>query len=216
MSEMVPCRLCGKCMTLRAMQKHMGHHHEQLALFALPPNLDGTEEDHEEDELNSLSNNDDAGSDKEWLENEESDMSDASDPDEIADERQRFVEAVESLEGPISPDTFRKIFTGLGSTEDEADDITYGVGDSEPQIELEAKAGHLSDSLHNDTDSELGITDLAAQRNYRKKLRERLEELVSCDSHCTLWRLERHTDLYLGASSCFQLSVATGRGISKG
>jgi hypothetical protein len=128
MSEMVPCRLCGKCMTLRAMQKHMGHHHEQLALFALPPNLDGTEEDHEEDELNSLSNNDDAGSDKEWLENEESDMSDASDPDEIADERQRFVEAVESLEGPISPDTFRKIFTGLGSTEDEADDITYGVG----------------------------------------------------------------------------------------
>jgi hypothetical protein len=176
MSEMVPCRLCGKCMTLRAMQKHMGHHHEQLALFALPPNLDGTEEDHEEDELNSLSNNDDAGSDKEWLENEESDMSDASDPDEIADERQRFVEAVESLEGPISPDTF----------------------------------------LHNDTDSELGITDLVAQRNYRKKLRERLEELVSCDSHCTLWRLERHTDLYLGASSCFQLSVATGRGISKG
>ena len=60
MSEMVPCRLCGKRMTLRAMQKHMGHHHEQLALFALPPNLDDTEEDHEED-LSSVSNNDDAG-----------------------------------------------------------------------------------------------------------------------------------------------------------
>jgi hypothetical protein len=185
MSEMVPCRLCGKRMTLRAMQKHMGHHHEQLALFALPPNLDDTEEDHQEDQLSSLSNNDDAGSDKERLENEVSDMSDASDPDEIPDERQSFVDAVESLEGPISPDTFRKLFTGLGSTEDETNDITYGVGDSEPQIELEAKAGHLSDNLHNDTGSELGITDLVAQRDYRKKLRERLEELVSCGFRCT-------------------------------
>lgn len=67
MSEMVHCRLCGKRMTLRAMQKHMGHHHEQLALFALPSNLDDTEEDHEE-ELGSLSNNDEVGSDKERLE----------------------------------------------------------------------------------------------------------------------------------------------------
>ena len=97
MSAMLPCRLCGKFMTLRAMQKHMGHHHEQLALFALPPNLDDTEEDHEEDQLSSLSNNDDAGSDKERLENEVSDMSDDSDPDEMPDERQSFMDAVESL-----------------------------------------------------------------------------------------------------------------------
>ena len=97
MSEMVHCRLCGKFMTLRAMQKHMGHHHEQLALFALPPNLDDTEEDHEEDQLSSLSNNDDAESDKERLEKEVSDMSDDSDPDEMPDERQSFMNAVESL-----------------------------------------------------------------------------------------------------------------------
>ena len=85
MSEMVPCRLCGKRMTLRAMQKHMGHHHEQLALFALPPNLDDTEEDHEED-LSSVSNNDDAGTDEEKIENEANDVSDESEPDEIVDE----------------------------------------------------------------------------------------------------------------------------------
>jgi hypothetical protein len=183
MSEMVPCRLCGKCMTLRAMQKHMGHHHEQLALFALPPNLDGTEEDHEEDELNSLSNNDDAVSDEENIENEVDDMSDASDPDEIADEEQRLMVALEPLKDPSFSENSDQLFS---LTVDEYNGMTYGVGDSESQIELETEAGHLSDSLHNDTDSELGITDLDAQRNYRKKLRERLEELVSCGFDCTL------------------------------
>ncbi|KAF2792134.1 hypothetical protein K505DRAFT_338961 [Melanomma pulvis-pyrius CBS 109.77] len=34
------CPLCNKGMTLRAMQKHLGHHQEQLALFGLPLNLD--------------------------------------------------------------------------------------------------------------------------------------------------------------------------------
>jgi hypothetical protein len=207
------------------MQKHMGHHHEQLALFALPPNLDGTEEDHEEDELNSLSNNDDAVSDEENIENEVDDMSDASDPDEIADEEQRLMVALEPLKDPsfsensdqlfsLTADEYNGITYGVGDSEpqieleakagllsdslhndgppfsdnsdqlfsltvDEYNGMTYGVGDSESQIELETEAGHLSDSLHNDTDSELGITDLDAQRNYRKKLRERLEELVT-------------------------------------
>ncbi|KAF2728682.1 hypothetical protein EJ04DRAFT_503670, partial [Polyplosphaeria fusca] len=45
LTELATCSLCGKEMTLRTLQKHMGHHQEQLALFALPPNLDATEDD---------------------------------------------------------------------------------------------------------------------------------------------------------------------------
>ena len=42
------CPLCDKVMSLCALQKHLGNHQEQLALFALPPNIDATE-DGEED-----------------------------------------------------------------------------------------------------------------------------------------------------------------------
>jgi hypothetical protein len=49
--EPTECPLCEKRMTLRALQKHLGHHQEQLSLFALPPNLDDTEDDPPDDEV---------------------------------------------------------------------------------------------------------------------------------------------------------------------
>ena len=45
------CPVCGKILTVRALQKHLGHHQEQLALFALPSNLDSTDEDQEGSQL---------------------------------------------------------------------------------------------------------------------------------------------------------------------
>ncbi|KAH7073644.1 hypothetical protein BKA63DRAFT_37734 [Paraphoma chrysanthemicola] len=46
LAEQVQCLLCAKSMSLRALQKHMALHQQQLALFALPPSLDETEDDH--------------------------------------------------------------------------------------------------------------------------------------------------------------------------
>jgi hypothetical protein len=37
-------------MSLRGLQRHLASHQQQLALFALPPNLDETEDDENEDE----------------------------------------------------------------------------------------------------------------------------------------------------------------------
>lgn len=51
--DMMACRLCDKRMTIRGLQKHLGHHQEQLALFALPTNLDETGGDQDEDDLAS-------------------------------------------------------------------------------------------------------------------------------------------------------------------
>jgi len=39
------CPLCQKRMTLRALHKHLGNHQEELALFALPSNVDATEDE---------------------------------------------------------------------------------------------------------------------------------------------------------------------------
>ena len=80
LTEQMKCPLCNKRMSLRAMQKHLGHHQEQLALFALPPNLDDTEEDvndeggvnvdvekWQDEELSDLSDNDGVDKDLEAL-----------------------------------------------------------------------------------------------------------------------------------------------------
>lgn len=40
----VVCQLCEKHMSLRNLQRHLASHHQQLALFVLPPNLDESEE----------------------------------------------------------------------------------------------------------------------------------------------------------------------------
>ncbi|OAL55260.1 hypothetical protein IQ07DRAFT_499938 [Pyrenochaeta sp. DS3sAY3a] len=45
LSEQVACALCEKKMSLRALHKHLGGHQQQLALFALPPNLEDAEDE---------------------------------------------------------------------------------------------------------------------------------------------------------------------------
>lgn len=75
LTDSANCPLCHKSMTLRMLQKHLGHHQEQLALFALPPNLDATEddlEDHHEDATTPIGSS-------EWQDEELSDASDTED-----------------------------------------------------------------------------------------------------------------------------------------
>jgi hypothetical protein len=72
------CVLCGKNLTLRAMQRHLGSHQQQLALFALPANLDDTEDEPNDDDGESII----AGNDEE---EELSDLSDTSDTEELDD-----------------------------------------------------------------------------------------------------------------------------------
>jgi hypothetical protein len=55
LTEQVQCSLCAKGLPLKSLQKHMASHQQQLSLFALPPNLDETEDDHDEDNENSIS-----------------------------------------------------------------------------------------------------------------------------------------------------------------
>jgi hypothetical protein len=50
LSDQGKCPLCNKSMTLRVLQKHLGRHQEQLALFALPQNMDETGDDEQDDE----------------------------------------------------------------------------------------------------------------------------------------------------------------------
>ncbi|KAF1979278.1 hypothetical protein BU23DRAFT_441216, partial [Bimuria novae-zelandiae CBS 107.79] len=47
------CPFCDTRMAVRALQRHVGRHQEQLALFALPPNLDSTDDSVNEDDNDS-------------------------------------------------------------------------------------------------------------------------------------------------------------------
>ena len=52
LSEQTLCKVCNEEMTLRKLRKHLGQHLEQLALFALPPNVNDVEDDlNEEHEI---------------------------------------------------------------------------------------------------------------------------------------------------------------------
>lgn len=83
LADVVTCELCNKRMTLRALQKHLGHHQEQLALFALPPNLDDTEDDQENAGQDvPLSDESDLDED----DGDHHDMDDVSGPEEVDDE----------------------------------------------------------------------------------------------------------------------------------
>ncbi|KAF2786301.1 hypothetical protein K505DRAFT_260177 [Melanomma pulvis-pyrius CBS 109.77] len=79
LSEHAKCPLCSKQMTLRALQKHLGHHQEQLSLFALPPNLDETEDDPLDDEVENPVDV------AKWQDEELSDISDAADASDDLD-----------------------------------------------------------------------------------------------------------------------------------
>ncbi|KAF9700891.1 hypothetical protein EKO04_000315 [Ascochyta lentis] len=80
LTEETVCKLFDKRMTLCAMQKHLGHHHEQLALFALPANLDDTEDNPDEDDQDSLLRFEEH---REEGEDELTDTSDASETEEL-------------------------------------------------------------------------------------------------------------------------------------
>ncbi|KAF1829056.1 hypothetical protein BDW02DRAFT_561926 [Decorospora gaudefroyi] len=78
------CALCGKNLTLRALQRHLGSHQQHLALFALPPNLDNTEDDpNDDDEIDVRSMGAGAHNDEEL--SDMSDTSDTEEPDEAAE-----------------------------------------------------------------------------------------------------------------------------------
>ncbi|KAI4689399.1 uncharacterized protein J4E88_002751 [Alternaria novae-zelandiae] len=77
------CMLCGQQMTLRALQKHLGRHQQQLALFALPANP-GDDEDDEQDIQEDVQGDDDSDpSSKSAAEDGDVDLSDASEPEQI-------------------------------------------------------------------------------------------------------------------------------------
>lgn len=79
--EQTKCSLCGQRMTLRAMQKHLGHHQEQLALFALPANVvDTDEEEREFDELSPFESLNARGEEEEG---QLTDLSDVSESEEM-------------------------------------------------------------------------------------------------------------------------------------
>lgn len=71
LSDEAHCALCGQRMTLRLLQRHVARHQEQLALFALPPNLEATEDDPQDEER--------PVDVREWQDEELSDVSDTLD-----------------------------------------------------------------------------------------------------------------------------------------
>jgi hypothetical protein len=71
LSDQANCPLCHQGMTSKAMQKHLGRHQEQLALFVLSPNLDETEVDPNDDDNISVDV-------KQWQDEEVSSSSDAT------------------------------------------------------------------------------------------------------------------------------------------
>jgi hypothetical protein len=53
-AQTVSCRLCQASLSLQSLRKHLGSHQQQLALFALPPNTEGTEDDRGTDSEDAL------------------------------------------------------------------------------------------------------------------------------------------------------------------
>ena len=84
-------------MMLRVLQKHLGHDQEQLALFALSPNLDATEDDIQDEDASPVDMS-------KWQDDELSDISDSSEADDLSvhDELSREREADDDF---IHPDT---------------------------------------------------------------------------------------------------------------
>lgn len=78
LSDEAHCPLCDQRMTLRLLQRHAARHQEQFALFALPPNLEATEDEPQDDEHQSVDMN-------EWQDEELSDVSDTVDAEDLAD-----------------------------------------------------------------------------------------------------------------------------------
>lgn len=97
--EIVGCPLCGERMRLWGLQRHLGHHQEQLALFALPPNIDATEDNQEEEELavrvESLAEDDSSG------ESPERDPNGDGSPDNMPAESEMAQKAVPARQAAV-------------------------------------------------------------------------------------------------------------------
>ncbi|KAJ4289654.1 hypothetical protein N0V90_010983 [Kalmusia sp. IMI 367209] len=78
------CPFCDERMTVRALQRHVGRHQEQLALFALPPNLEGTEDNARDENSDSTGAAIDID---QWQDEEISDLSDVEDPNGMANKK---------------------------------------------------------------------------------------------------------------------------------
>ncbi|RYP64021.1 hypothetical protein DL769_006801 [Monosporascus sp. CRB-8-3] len=95
LSDDAHCPLCGQRMTLRLLQRHVARHQEQLALFALPLNLEATEDDPQDEEQEVYMGG--------WQDEELSDVSDTLDTNESAGEEQVPVggSSPEALQDPF-------------------------------------------------------------------------------------------------------------------
>ncbi|RYP66474.1 hypothetical protein DL770_008796 [Monosporascus sp. CRB-9-2] len=95
LSDEAYCPLCDQRMTLRLLQRHVARHQEQLALFALPPNLEATEDDRQDEEREAY--------ERGWQDEELSDVSDTLDANESAFEEQVPVggSSPEALQIPV-------------------------------------------------------------------------------------------------------------------
>ncbi|KAJ4378852.1 hypothetical protein N0V86_005726 [Didymella sp. IMI 355093] len=80
LSERVTCPACQKTMSLRALQKHLAHHQEELALFAIPSYEE--ESDDQAEDQTQIPPNSEEESDKGLT-----DVDDVSDPEEERDKK---------------------------------------------------------------------------------------------------------------------------------
>jgi hypothetical protein len=78
-SEKATCPFCNIEMLVKGLKRHIGRHQEQLALFALPPNLEATDEDKQDGE--TISSNEVVDVEG-WKDEQLSDFSDSENPDE--------------------------------------------------------------------------------------------------------------------------------------
>jgi hypothetical protein len=99
LSDQGKCPLCNESMTLRVLQKHLGRHQKQLALFALPQNLDDTEDGREDDESQASINV------KKW---QDENISDVRDTAHIGNDIESEVEDPIHPQ-PASIDFFREV-----------------------------------------------------------------------------------------------------------
>jgi hypothetical protein len=125
LNEKTLCALCGKSMALRALQRHLGSHQQQLALFALPPNLDDTEDDPDDDDNESAI----VGNDED---EELSELSDTSDPELVED-------AAELKFGDMNDDDTPEAIEDMQVRREEAKSSLHDIGLLQVQLDAGQK-----------------------------------------------------------------------------
>jgi hypothetical protein len=99
-SEKATCPFCNIEMLVKGLKRHIGRHQEQLALFALPPNLEATDEDKQDGE--TISSNEVVDVEG-WKDEQLSDFSDSENPDE------RITTECRSTRGSVVPRVPRRV-----------------------------------------------------------------------------------------------------------